>query len=314
MSPKPSAVSSSQFKASGPKRGWQAFTLIELLVVIAIIAILTGVLFPVFARAKVAAKQSASLSNLKQIVLGSLMYSSDFDDGLALFANGDASQLGNWSVRVDTWVWSTQPYIKNLSVLIDPLMGDPHGIYSGKGDESTPPYQNLFPDYGVNYVFLSPWLRDPVTGSCSKSGSVTASGASHPSSTIFFTTTYRPNEDSALNPVGGYSDYGSWVVTAPGMLSILQSNATTCVMSGMDWTKHPVGFNAGMPFTAEASQRYNDGAVNAMLDGHAKYLKSDQQAAGTDWATSGYKHTQIIHSRDYMWDYDGTFYGAIPSQ
>jgi prepilin-type N-terminal cleavage/methylation domain-containing protein len=40
----------------------RAFTLIELLVVIAILA---AILFPVFAKAKEAAKRSASLSNVK---------------------------------------------------------------------------------------------------------------------------------------------------------------------------------------------------------------------------------------------------------
>jgi prepilin-type N-terminal cleavage/methylation domain-containing protein len=43
----------------------RAFTLIELLVVIAIIAILAAILFPVFAQAKLAAKQTKSLNNHK---------------------------------------------------------------------------------------------------------------------------------------------------------------------------------------------------------------------------------------------------------
>ncbi len=60
----------------------RAFTLIELLVVIAIIAILAAILFPVFAQAKVAAKKTASLSNIKQIALGMNIYTSDYDDVL----------------------------------------------------------------------------------------------------------------------------------------------------------------------------------------------------------------------------------------
>ena len=59
------------------KRG---FTLIELLVVIAIIAILAAILFPVFAKAREKARQSSCQSNIKQITLGVLQYSSDYDE------------------------------------------------------------------------------------------------------------------------------------------------------------------------------------------------------------------------------------------
>ncbi len=45
----------------------QAFTLIELLVVIAIIAILTAILLPVFASVREGARQSTSISNMKDI-------------------------------------------------------------------------------------------------------------------------------------------------------------------------------------------------------------------------------------------------------
>jgi len=58
----------------------KAFTLIELLVVIAIIAILAAILFPVFAQAKEAAKQTQGLSNTKQIAVSQLLYSNDYDD------------------------------------------------------------------------------------------------------------------------------------------------------------------------------------------------------------------------------------------
>lgn len=58
----------------------RAFTLIELLVVIAIIAILAAILFPVFAQAKVAAKKTASLSNVKQMGTSVAIYLADYDD------------------------------------------------------------------------------------------------------------------------------------------------------------------------------------------------------------------------------------------
>ena len=58
----------------------RAFTLIELLVVIAIIAILAAILFPVFAQAKLAAKKTTSLSNLKQLGTSAQIYLGDSDD------------------------------------------------------------------------------------------------------------------------------------------------------------------------------------------------------------------------------------------
>lgn len=61
------------------KRCGAGFTLIELLAVIAVIAILAALLFPVFARAREAARSSTCLSNLHQLGLAIALYSHDYD-------------------------------------------------------------------------------------------------------------------------------------------------------------------------------------------------------------------------------------------
>ncbi|MFN3648934.1 MAG: type II secretion system protein [Armatimonadota bacterium] len=62
------------------RRDRRGFTLIELLVVIAIIAILAAILFPVFARAREAARKASCLSNMKQIGTAAMMYTQDYDE------------------------------------------------------------------------------------------------------------------------------------------------------------------------------------------------------------------------------------------
>ena len=92
------------------------FTLIELLVVIAIIAILAAILFPVFARAREKARQSSCLSNMKQLGLGVLMYTQDYDEKLPYGSSVP--------INLHYCLWEgTQPYIKNMQVLVCPSDG-----------------------------------------------------------------------------------------------------------------------------------------------------------------------------------------------
>ena len=61
-----------------PNRQSTAFTLIELLVVISIIALLIGILLPALSAARETARQSACLSNNKQLAIGFATYANDF--------------------------------------------------------------------------------------------------------------------------------------------------------------------------------------------------------------------------------------------
>ena len=144
------------------RRDGRAFTLIELLVVIAIIAILAGLLFPVFSQAKAAAKKTTCISNLKQIGASIVLYMGDFDD-IFPFAL-DASD------KYKPEIWDHEPEFK-AKIPYMPLLQDalfPYtkslDIFHCPADNGTEVIDNNFPlefhttptlwkYYGSSYLF-----------------------------------------------------------------------------------------------------------------------------------------------------------------
>ena len=120
------------------KRG---FTLIELLVVIAIIAILAAILFPVFAQARAKARQTACLSNSRQIGMGILQYVSDYDEQ---FPAG-IGQIGKKRVwGGEGWAGQCLVYLKSPEIFRCPDDLTSNGVVG-----------NRLVSYGFNVNFLN---------------------------------------------------------------------------------------------------------------------------------------------------------------
>jgi prepilin-type N-terminal cleavage/methylation domain-containing protein/prepilin-type processing-associated H-X9-DG protein len=170
----------------------KAFTLIELLVVIAIIAILAAILFPVFAKAREAARATTCRSNMKQILTGCAMYSQDYDEKMLVSWGGSGYTVNGNDVQ---WMGLILPYTKNTGIYRCPSWG---------GANEPNPVNPQFTSYGNNHMTFGWGL-----GSARAMAEVTA-----PADTIYYAerperswATFMANPDNeALTKTAGFTD------------------------------------------------------------------------------------------------------------
>lgn len=286
-----------------PPAGKRAgFTLIELLVVIAIIAILAAILFPVFAQAKDAAKNTQSLSNVKQVALSALMYENDSDDVVPIYGyNEDPDFNGIWHA----WPQATQPYRKNWDILYSPA-GGPKAVSSAMAAlnaAATADYtRQFFSQYGYNATYMNPLNVDCYTGYIPGNflgTPISSTAVGQPASTVFFT---EVGQDAPEDNVG------TDIVYPPGGFRLDDA----CTNGG--WgipDEGPMAYSFGPEYDGAADKtqmgffrpRHSGGGVVAWVDGHAKWILPGALAAGTNWKVGmSVEDVQVLDRTNYLWD------------
>lgn len=289
----------------------KAFTLIELLVVIAIIAILAAILFPVFAQAKLAAKKTQGLSQMKQIGTATYIYASDYDDGIPTWnecfayfyqqgagafpaecsANGLFAPEFHWDSKLETYVKNGQP-----------TQADHSGIWQSPLRE--------YPDgrsLGMNQLAM--W--DP---------SVFGAGSCQPSSSrwsgCYFWLNLGQVDETAKK----------WYVTDTGRAGrhmpgyFLNDYGEAWVPS---WGGYKA-YSVGQPW------RYgNEGANYVYMDTHARYEPGDKMLPNPNRADTlawpSAKTQELMckvaevqastkHMEDWLYDYTEGIWGACPNR
>jgi prepilin-type N-terminal cleavage/methylation domain-containing protein/prepilin-type processing-associated H-X9-DG protein len=226
-------------QSSQQVRNKTGFTLIELLVVIAIIAILAAILFPVFARARENARRASCQSNLKQIGLGFMQYTQDYDEKFPMWAISSCygGVCGPWD--------STQPYLKSLQIL-----QCPSETTAGSASALSAGYN--YTDYFYNYAMSG----------------VSSAAVSYSAMTVMAGDGRNSNTDGYS---GEASTYGTpdWYV---GTSRYTLSGDTTTASLNANSTANIADLTFGN------AQRHLDGANYAFVDGHVKWLKGDTKA------------------------------------
>jgi prepilin-type N-terminal cleavage/methylation domain-containing protein/prepilin-type processing-associated H-X9-DG protein len=155
------------------RHGRRGFTLIELLVVIAIIAILAAILFPVFAQAREKARQSACMSNVKQIGMAVWQYAQDWDESnpgvwFGPVSGSPWSQPSNENIYYK-WMDAVYPYVKNEQIFNCPSDGANKKYVFRNRDKS-----NGYGSYAMSQAYFK--VGDAFTGPASDYNQFITSG------------------------------------------------------------------------------------------------------------------------------------------
>jgi prepilin-type N-terminal cleavage/methylation domain-containing protein/prepilin-type processing-associated H-X9-DG protein len=248
--------------SSNPYRTYEnAFTLIELLVVIAIIAILAAILFPVFGRARENARRSSCQSNLKQIGLGLLQYTQDYDEQYPAAGMHSGQALGYG------WAGDIYPYVKSAQVFVCP--SDSSELLAVNNTTPYTTYPRI--SYSINSAIFFNLYE--YGGYPSPAGKVAAFTA--PTKTVMLLETASQRAD-VTSPDENYS------AAAPGI-------QRPFIKSAVEYGRYDTGYLGKMAVTTlnfditkfrSPDGRHLAGANYAFADGHVKWLKGSSVSPG----------------------------------
>jgi prepilin-type N-terminal cleavage/methylation domain-containing protein/prepilin-type processing-associated H-X9-DG protein len=286
------------------KRG---FTLIELLVVIAIIAILAAILFPVFAKAREAARKTNCLTNLKQLDLAIQMYVNDNDEVLP--SSGIGGFIGEPTYMVAS-------YLKNRGVLFCP---DRAAMYSLTGDNAcgainNPNCEQKLYGYGWNTGTAFP------AGYTSSANTAAPTGSEKLAATDgLFADWSVTKQPYSWTSVGGVTYTGTMNVAYGKAVAKVKSVAQCFMMGDSGDTPRMSISHKRISSCGAVSEsdmpRHTDGVNFCYVDGHAKYLKYDTSPYSNDNSYLGGVPTTpdacaeqagVTDPCQWSADYDGT--------